>query len=202
MPGQQRSQEKIMSPWIWIIAAAIGFVLFSLGLKAFVLGGFHRAGPTGAEAVKLPMTQQQKRAWWGLAIGAVMSFALVTVVTAAGPANYSQQPTTRLITLATFAAGVISYFVVLGLTRARDSEVLMDERDRAIMTRALAVALIAGFLTLTAWVIGLTEVYWEAKAIPVDYPTFMLWSTFIAALLGREVGILMGYAGWHSHGES
>ena len=191
-----------MSPWIWIIAAAVGFVLFALGLKTFVLGGFHRGGPSGAEDVKLPMTQQQKRACWGLAIGAVMSLALVTVVTAAGPADYSRQPTTRLITLTIFAAGVISYFVMLNLTRSRDSEVVIDERDRAIMTRALAVALIAGFLTLTAWVIGLTEVYWEAKAIPLDFPTFILWSTFIAAVLGREVGVLMGYSGWHSHGES
>jgi uncharacterized membrane protein len=191
-----------MSPWIWIVAAAVGFVLFALGLKTFVRGGFRRAASSREEDADLPMTPQQKRAWWGLGIGAVMSIALVAVVSAAGPANYSQQPTTRFLTYAIFAAGFISYFVVLRLTQARESEVLADERDRAIMTRALAVALIAGFLTLVVWVVGLTEVYWEAKAVPIDYPTFMLWTTFIAALLGREVGILMGYAGWHGHGES
>jgi hypothetical protein len=77
-----------------------------------------------------------------------------------------------------------------------------DERDRAIRSRALTVSLVAVFLVLAAWAIGLTEYYWDEKAIPIDYPYFILWSAIVVGLLSREVGVLMGYAGWHSHGES
>ncbi len=195
-----------MSPMYWALIALLGLILFGFGLRSFVLGGFQRGGSGGAlkgSQVEVPMAPLQKRAWWGLAIGVVISAALVAVVIAGGPANYSQDLPTRLLTYAIFLGGVVCYLLVIGLTRGGEGPagVLLDERDRVIMSRALAVSLIAGFLTLIAWTIGLTEVYWEAKAIPVDFPHFILWSTFIAALLGREVGILMGYAGWHSHGE-
>jgi hypothetical protein len=193
-----------MSGVIWLIIGGAGLLGFAVGLWAFVRGGFRAGGgQAGAEGdVRLPMTPQQRRAWWGLGIGALMTAALVAVVRAAGPASYHEDRTTRLITLAIFGAGVIAYFVMLAVTRRSAAGIVMDERDRAIVTRALAVALLAGFLTLVAWTIVLTELYWDAKAIPIDYATFILWSTFLAALLGREVGVLMGYAGWHGHGES
>ena len=78
---------------------------------------------------------------------------------------------------------------------------VLDERDRGIAMRAYAVSFIAAFVALGAWAIGLTEVYWAEGSIPIDYPSHIFWSTFIVGLLSREVGILMGYAGWYSHGE-
>lgn len=193
-----------MSAVGWVLIAAVAGLFFGVGLWSFVRSGFDRSGAGSEEGVAepLPMTPQQRRAWWGLGIGVLMSVALVAVVTAAGPSSYHADRTTRLITLAIFGAGVIAYFVMLAVTRRSAAGIVTDERDRVIMTRALSVALLAGFLTLVAWTIVLTELYWDERAIPIDYATFVLWSTFIAALLGREVGILMGYAGWHSHGES
>ncbi len=196
-----------MTPVLWALVAVVGAVLFGFGLRSFILRGFAPAEP-GAEpedgAVDVPLAPLQKRAWWGLGIVVATSAALVAVVVAMGPTTYSEDRTQRLLTFAIFAAGAISYLVMLALTGARrsGSDVVVDERDRAIMTRALSVALVAGLVTLAAWTIGLTEVYWGEKAIPIDFPYFILWSTFLVALAGREIGILLGYAGWYSHGES
>ncbi|UCF20665.1 MAG: hypothetical protein JSU87_04445 [Gemmatimonadota bacterium] len=195
-----------MSPMYWALIGLLGLILLGFGLRSFVLGGFQRGGsgdPAEGSPVEVPMAPLQKRAWWGLGIGVVISAALAAVVIAAGPENYSQDRGTRLLTYGIFLAGVVGYLIVIRLTRGGEaaSGILLDERDRAILSRALVVSLVTGFLTLTAWAVALTEVYWEARAIPIDVPSFIWWSTFIAALLGREVGILMGYAGWHSHGE-
>lgn len=193
-----------MTPLIWALIAGVGLILFGAGMWSFVRGGF-RAGPAGAEAgVDVPMAPQQRRAWWGLGIGAAMSAAILAVFIARGPATYYQDQGFRLLTYGLFAVWLIAHLAMLRLTRppAGESEVVEDERDRAIRSRALTVSLVAVFLVLAAWAIGLTEYYWDEKAIPIDYPYFILWSAIVVGLLSREVGVLMGYAGWHSHGES
>jgi hypothetical protein len=143
------------------------------------------------------------RAWWGLGIAGVAAAALGAIVAMVGPAGYWQNREARLLGWAVALAGGLAYAAMVWVTRARSphASTAIDERDRAIMTRALSVALVAGLFTLVAWTIGLTEVSWGEKAVPIDYLNFVLWSTVLVAVLGRQVGILMGYAGWHGHGE-
>jgi hypothetical protein len=194
-----------MAPFAWALIALVGFVIFGLGLWKFVRGGFPADRPAAAEGdAELPMAPQQRRARWGLVIGAVMSAAIVAVFIAYGPGTYYRNPGFRLLTYGLFAVWLVAHLTMLRLTRpaAGESEVVEDERDRAIRTRALTVSLIAVFVVLAAWAIGLTEYYWVEKAIPIDYPYFILWSALVVGVLSREVGVLMGYAGWHGHGES
>jgi hypothetical protein len=195
-----------MASWVWIAVAMVGLGLAGLGLRAFILGGFvgGRSAPEADDGVvDAPMPLQHKRAWWGLGIAGAAAAALGAIVAVVGPAGYWQNREARLLGWAVLPAGGLAYAAMLWVTRARSprSSTAIDERDRAIMTRALSVALVAGFLTLVAWTIGLTEADWDEKAVPIDYPSFVLWSSVLVAVLGREVGILMGYAGWHGHGE-
>lgn len=167
-------------------------------------GGFPADRPAAAEGdAELPVAPQQRRARWGLAIGTAMSIAILAVFVAHGPASYYQDSGFRLLTYGLFAVWLVAHLTMLRLTRppAGESEVVEDERDRAIRSRALAVSLAAVFVVLAAWAVGLTEYYWDEKAIPIDYPYFILWSALAVGLLSREVGVLMGYAGWHGHGE-
>lgn len=183
----------------------VGLVIFGLGMWKFIRAGFPADRVAAAEGdAELPMAPQQRRAWWGLGIGVVMSAAIVAVFIAYGPATYYLNTGFRLLTYGLFAVWLIAHLTMLRLTRpaAGEPEVAEDERDRAIRTRALTVSLVAVFVALAAWAIGLTEYYWDEKAIPIDYPYFILWSALVVGLLSREVGVLMGYAGWHGHGES
>jgi uncharacterized membrane protein len=190
-----------MDSMLWIVIAVIGLALCGLGLRFFVTRGFSGARGTTRN---LPMAWQQRRAWGGLVLGLVVLAALVTVVVVGGATTFSQNRQLRLLTLAIFFAGMIGYLVILAVTRPRgsDVEIAVDERDRAIMARATSVALVVGFITLIGWTVGLTEAFWDQAAIPIDFPTYVLWTTAGASLLGREIGILMGYAGWWSRGES
>lgn len=197
-----------MKSLTWILIAGVGAVLFGVGLWAFVRAGFPAGRPVAAagseDDAELPVARQQRRARWGLAIGTVMSVVILAVFVTKGPATYYQDTGFRLLSYGLFAVWLVAHLTMLRLTRpaAGESEVVEDERDRAIRSRALTVSLIAVFVVLAAWAIGLTEYYWDEKAIPIDYPYFMLWSALVVGLLSREVGVLMGYAGWHSHGES
>ncbi|UCC71949.1 MAG: hypothetical protein JSV86_16510 [Gemmatimonadota bacterium] len=195
-----------MTPLIWALIAVLGLIVFGLGLRSFVMGGFPDSAPGGDEEGRadVPMAPQQRRAWWGLGIGLVMSVAILAVFIAKGPWTYYQDRGMRLLVLALFGVWLVAYFVMRALTGAKagESEVVMDERDRLIQVRALSVSLVAVFLVLAAYAIGLTELYWEEKAIPIDAPYHTLWSAIVVGVLAREAGILMGYAGWHSRGES
>jgi hypothetical protein len=120
-----------MTPLIWALLAGIGLILFGAGLWSFVRGGFQDR-PAGAEGGgEVPMSPQQRRAWWGLGIGAVMSAAILAVFIAYGPATYYQDLGFRLLTYGLFAVWLIAHLVMLRLTRppAGESEVVEDERD-------------------------------------------------------------------------
>jgi hypothetical protein len=193
-----------MTPLSWALIAGVGAVLFGAGLWSFVRAGFPAGRPAAEGDAELPVAPQQRRARWGLAIGTAMSVAILAVFIAYGPATYYRDSGFRLLTYGLFAVWLIAHLTMLRLTRppAGESEVGEDERDRAIRTRALAVSLVAVFVVLAVWAVGLTEYYWDVKAIPIDYPYLILWSALAVGLLSREVGVLMGYAGWQGHGES
>lgn len=193
-----------MKPLTWALIAGVGAIIFAVGLWSFVRAGFPAGRPAAAAEgdAELPVAPQQRRARWGLAIGTVMSVAILVVFVAYGPWTYHHDLTFRLLSYGLFAVWLAAHLTMLRLTRPPAGEPAEDERDRAIKTRALAVSLVSVFLVLAAWAVGLTEYYWDEKAIPIDYPYFILWSALAVGLLSREVGVLMGYAGWHGHGES
>ena len=69
----------------------------------------------------------------------------------------------------------------------------MDERDLAIMRRAPLIQLWAVLLSLIAWAISLTEVYWNEGAVPTMFLYLILFSSLIVSTIAQSLGIFIGY---------
>ena len=141
------------------------------------------------------MASLQKRALISLLFGLVWTALLVVLfVVRGGVETFTTDTTTRLL-LSALIVGLLLSTGVLGVAwKARIGHgVDVDERDLAIMKRAPHVQLIAVMLTMAAWVIGLTETYWDMGSIPIMWPYLMMFSTLIASTLAQSLGVLIGY---------
>jgi len=151
-----------------------------------------RHTPGRGKLPALPMTQLQKRAWLGLAIGVAVSIALVVMLLALGPTQFFADPATRLTFYGILAGSGLLWGLVCWHTR-QPSGVTLDERDRAILAHAPAVQSGLILFTLAAWMIGLTEAYRAEGSIPVVFASLIFWSSWIMYLLGLSLGVLYGY---------
>ena len=138
------------------------------------------------------MAPLQKRALYGLVIGIVFAIALIVVFIAKGDVTtFDEDLGFRLIVYALWVGVPLAYLMVVNLTLRKPGQV--DERDRLIMGRAPKTQLLAVIFSLVAWVIALTEVYWDQGQIPVVFPTLILISILIVSTLAQSIGILIGY---------
>jgi len=124
-----------------------------------------------------------------------MSVAILAIFITKGATSWNEDQGMRLIVYALFIVGVVLYGIVLFLTRRKPGqpEVIMDERDRVIMSRAPMVQLWAVVVSLVIWTIALTEVYWDQGEIPIVFPQLMFFSILIVNVLAQAIGILIGY---------
>jgi len=141
------------------------------------------------------MAPLQKRALISLVLGLVWAVLLIVLFVARGGVEaFSTDASTRILLSVLFVAMLMSMAFLGAPWKARSGRgVDVDERDLAILKRAPQVQLIAVMLTLAAWVIGLTEYYWEQGCIPVMWPYLMVFTTLIASTLAQSLGVLMGY---------
>jgi hypothetical protein len=51
----------------------------------------------------------------------------------------------------------------------------------------------AVLLTLAAWMIGLTEVYWDKGQIPIVFPNLMFYSAIVVNIVFASAGTLIAY---------
>jgi hypothetical protein len=191
----------VSSGMLWFgLGIALGLILV-LAIRFVLLrsrSGSDDRGPVlEDDGTRPPLTPLQKRAWIGLAIGGVTVAALASVFADRGAESFYQDRTTRLLVSGIILAGIVGYSAVLlplkaAAARRRETPVL-DERDRAILSRAPAVQATAIKLSLAAWAVGLTEVYWEAGSIPIAYPYLIFMTTLVVSLTALSLGILLGY---------
>jgi len=138
------------------------------------------------------MAPLQKRAWYGLAIGVVFTIALIVVFIAKGGiSTFNEDQGFRIIIDVLWIGVLLTAFISTGLTLRKPGQV--DERDRLIVGRAQVIQLWAVILALVAWMIALTESYWDEGQIPVIFPYLILISTLIVSTLAQSLGILIGY---------
>jgi hypothetical protein len=141
------------------------------------------------------MTPQQKRAWYGLAIGIVWSLALVVVFVIKGATAFDKEAGMRAIVYLLFIAGVLAYVAMLYITgwRMRREGVLMDERDRVILRKVPVYQMFAVLFALAGWAIALNEVYREEGQIPVVFVWIMFYSAIIVNMVFASAGTLIAY---------
>ncbi len=146
------------------------------------------------------MAPLQKRALYGLGIGMVFAIALIAVFIIKGDVTtFDEDQGFRLIVYALWVGVPLAYLIVVNLTLQKPGQV--DERDRLIMGRAPRVQLLAVIFSLVAWVIVLTELYWDQGQVPVVFLTLIMISTLIISTLAQSLGILIGYWRMGIHGE-
>ena len=145
------------------------------------------------------MAPLQKRAWYSLAIGLVLAIALIGLFIAKGDVTtFDEDLGFRLIVYALWIGVPLAYLIVVNLTLRKPRQV--DERDRLIMGRAPRIQWLAVIFSLAAWIIVLTELYWDQGQVPVIYLTLIFISTLIVSTLAQSLGILIGYWSMYRHG--
>jgi len=145
------------------------------------------------------MAPLQKRAWYSLAIGLVLAIALIGLFIAKGDVTtFDEDLGFRLIVYALWIGVPLAYLIVVNLTLRKPGQV--DERDRLIMGRAPRIQWLAVIFSLAAWIIVLTELYWDQGQVPVIYLTLIFISTLIVSTLAQSLGILIGYWSMNRHG--
>ena len=149
------------------------------------------------------MTPQQKRAWYGLAMGIIWTLAMVALFVIRGATAFDEDTGMRFTAYAIFAAGVLAYVAMLYVTgwRMRKQGPIMDERDRMILRKVPVYQMLAVLFTLAAWSVILTEVYHEQGQVPVVFPTLMFFSAIIVNIVFASAGTLIAYWSDEQHGQ-
>ena len=137
------------------------------------------------------MAPLQKRALYSLGIGIVLAIALIMIFILKDVTTFDEDLGFRLIVYALWVGVPLAYLIVVNLTLRKPEQ--LDERDRLIMGRAPQVQLLAVIFSLVAWVIVLTELYWDQGQVPVIYLTLIMISTLIISTIAQSAGILVGY---------
>ena len=139
------------------------------------------------------MAPLQKRAWLALAVALAFGAAIVAVLVIQGVNAFHEDTLTRVIVSVLFVGGLALYAVSLAFPPLRRGPVLRDERDEEVARRAPLVQLWAVVFSLVAWMIDLTEVYWDQGSIPIVFPYLIFISIMIVSVLAQAAGILIGY---------
>jgi hypothetical protein len=182
-----------MSVGVWMVIA----VLAALGV---VYVAAHRVRAQLPPIVlpggePMPKTRLQRLAAVGLAIVAVCTAVAIGLVWHYGPDVFWHDDTVRLAVTFTLLAGLVAYagcVALAGHWAARDDGGV-DERDRAIVTRAPAGQAGAMLVVLAVWHIALGETFKSTRLVPSYFLYLILWSCIMVSALAWLAGVLLTY---------
>ncbi len=138
------------------------------------------------------MTTLEKRALWGLIIGAVYAVVFFTVYFALGGVNnpeVSGRSTTAIVVIGS------TLYLYLYISYRRCAKA--DERDRLIFIRATDTQLLATILTVGGWCAALGEINKSQGQIATGYLYLIVISMVLAGMIMQAAGILF----WSRHTE-
>jgi hypothetical protein len=143
------------------------------------------------------MATLQKRAIYVLSVGIILAIALVILFFIKGGVYGLENSSSSRIIIDILFIGVLALnLVITPLILKRFSSkknVVLDERDISVIIRAPIIQLWAVIVSLLAWVITLTEIYWDNGQVPVSYLNIIFLSTLIISSISYSAGILIGY---------
>jgi hypothetical protein len=174
--------------WLWITLGASGAALFAIAIGRLLWDLRPRHRSKG-----LPPTYLERMAWVGLAVSTVVGVGLAAMVAIGGASAFHGDTAYRGIFWVLVLAGIVTWFGASTAIKRRHGASVVDERDRAILARSLSVESFIALVSLVAWTVALTEVFWEDGAVPLEYLQLLFWTTFIGGLFGRSLGVLLGY---------
>jgi hypothetical protein len=145
------------------------------------------------------MAPMQKRACWGLGLGAAFAAAFIVVFFAMGGIDkFDTHASFRLIVDVLAIGALVVNLVVVNVPLRKPG--MADERDIKIIDRAPRVQWLAAIFTLVAWTIGLTERYHASGLVPSVYLYVVFLSVLVVSTLAQSLGILIGY--WRMSGNA
>jgi hypothetical protein len=137
------------------------------------------------------MAPLQKRALISLLIGLIMSAALAAVFVTKGISTFNEDAGFRYIVYGLWIGVLLVCGVLINITLRKPTQI--DERDRLIMEKATKTQVQAIIISLAAWLIVLTEVYYDSGQVPVIFITLIFISVLVVSTLAQSLGILIGY---------
>ncbi len=172
---------------LWLTLASIGGLLVVAAIGWFLYG----LRPS-AELRGLPATPIEKLAWLGLGASLAAGAGLGLVVLIGGTSGLENSASRWIFWILLWVA-IGTWMIAWHRTNRRHKGAVIDERDRAILARSFSVESMVVLLSLGTWTITLTVVYSQDGAVPVAYLQLVFWSTFLIAVFGRSLGIILGY---------
>jgi hypothetical protein len=181
--------------------AFIFWSILALGLASIVLLAVARQSRSVlpplvlAPGETLPTAPIQRAARWSLVVSLPLMLIAGGVIASEGPTVYQDDDTIRLLVTGLLIASLFTLaapMLVAGIWSSRGDDKL-DERDRAILSRAPAGQAGAMLVVLAVWTIALQESFRGQPGIPHEFLYLIFWSCALVSLLASNVGILMGY---------
>lgn len=173
---------------VWIVVAVLGAALGLVGLLRVI-----RSLRPQPEMSGLPMTALETLGWVGVGVTGAVGAGLGVLVSVVGAAGFHEDRSARFIFWLMLILGIGIWTSAWAVIRRRAGTVVADERDRAILARSFSVESMVVLLSLVAWTVGMTEVFWDEGAVPLAYLQLLFWTTLIGGALGRSLGIVLGY---------
>lgn len=173
---------------LWIAIATLGAVLFLVALSRFVSGLWPQPAMRD-----VPMTALETLGWVGVSVCGGLGAGLGVLIAVVGVDGFHEESAARFAFWLMLMAGIGVLTFAWWTMKRRQGAVVADERDRAILARSFSVESMIVLLSLVAWTVGLTEVFWDEGAVPIAYIQLLFWTTLIGGALGRSVGIILGY---------
>ena len=173
---------------LWIALGILGGVLVAGVLGRFMWRIRPQEGTRG-----LPTTPLERLGWLGLAIAGALGIGLGALVAVYGATGFQEESTPRGIFWVLMVVGIGVWTSFWYAIDRRQGGAVVDERDRAILARSLSVEAMFVLLSLVAWTVTLTEIFWDEGAVPIAYLQLLFWTTLIGGAFGRSLGIILGY---------
>ena len=143
------------------------------------------------------MTQSKKRALGTLIIwGIVMSALVVLFFSRGGPSTYIDDTVKKATIAGIFAAGYLSYGIMMFLTRVKSGgpHLVADERDERIGRRASIAGLIVVLVFVFVTCISLYEYYHDDGVVPVGWMWFLGYASVFVAYISVSIATLVLHA--------